>query len=130
MNMLINEQTKIAALLKHHPHALETIITLSPDFKKLRNPVLRALMAGRTSIAMASKIGGCKPEDFFRALAPLGFETDNTQIVPQEAATPKNAPKPEYLQNIRPEQLVNFDVRTILAEGSDPLKQIQQKVKT
>lgn len=74
--MLINEQTKIAALLKHHPDALEAIVALSPDFKKLRNPVLRALMAKRTSIAMASKIGGCTPEDFFRVLAPLGFETD------------------------------------------------------
>src|SRR5690606_27196399 len=57
--MLINPQTKIATLLKHHPDALETIVMLSPDFKKLRNPILRKLMAGRTSIAMASKIGGC-----------------------------------------------------------------------
>ena len=82
--MLINEQTKIAALLKHHPDALETIITISPDFKKLRNPILRKLMAGRTSIAMASKIGGCQPEDFFKALAPLGFETDANRMVVTE----------------------------------------------
>jgi hypothetical protein len=54
--MLINSQTKIAALLKHNPDALEAIVPLSPDFKKLRNPVLRKLMAGRTSIAMASKM--------------------------------------------------------------------------
>ena len=82
--MLINEQTKIAALLKHHPDALEKIISLSSDFKKLRNPLLRKLMAGRTSIAMASKIGGCLPEDFFKILAPLGFEKDKTEIVNTE----------------------------------------------
>ncbi|HUM65581.1 MAG TPA: DUF2249 domain-containing protein [Chitinophagaceae bacterium] len=128
--MLINEQTKIATLLKQHPDALETIVKLSPDFKKLRNPVLRKLMAGRTSIAMASKIGGCKPEDFFRALAPLGFENDNTATAPQEDAAPKQMPKPECLQNLPPERLVNFDVRAVLAAGSDPLKQIQQKVKS
>lgn len=128
--MLINEQTKIAALLKHHPGALETIVMLSPDFNKLRNPILRRLMAGRTSIAMASKIGRCKPEDFFKALGPLGFETDNTPASPSENASSKNAPKPEYLQNIQPERLVNFDVRAMLAEGNDPLKQIQQKVKS
>lgn len=133
--MLINEQTKIAALLKHHPHALEAIITLSSDFKKLRNPVLRTLMAKRTSIAMASKIGGCKPEDFFRILAPLGFETDpsgesgkNSGIA--EESTTQNKPKPEYLQHIEPEKLINFDVRAMLAEGNDPLKSIQQKVKS
>ncbi len=127
--MLINEQTKIAALLKHHPGALETIVTLSPDFKKLRNPVLRALMVGRTTIAMASKIGGCKPDDFFKALAPLGFEVDQSQTMVQKGAAPENNSKPEYLQNIQPDRLVNFDVRTILAEGNDPLKSIQQKVK-
>ncbi len=130
MNMLINERTKIAALLKHHPDALETIVTLSPDFKKLRNPVLRTLMAGRTTIAMASKIGGCKPEDFFKALAPLGFEADHSQTVSNEDTVPENNPKPEYLQNIPQHRMINFDVRAMLAEGNDPLKSIQQKVKS
>lgn len=125
--MVINAQTKIAALLKHHPDALETIISIAPDFKKLRNPILRKLMAGRTSIAMASKIGGCKPEDFFKALAPLGFEADSTAVIKDEL--PENKPVPEYLQKLDPQQLIHFDVREMLAQGNDPLKHIQQKVK-
>ncbi|KXK39550.1 MAG: DUF2249 domain-containing protein [Saprospiraceae bacterium] len=126
--MLINQQTKIAALLKHHPDALETIVTLSPDFKKLRNPILRRLMAGRTSIAMAAKIGGVKPEDFFNALAPLGFEYDrSTSIAGSE--TQENMPEPAFLKSLQPNQIVEFDVRGILAAGEDPLKAIQQKVK-
>lgn len=128
--MLINEQTKIAALLKQHPDALEAIVKLSPDFKKLRNPVLRKLMAGRTSIAMASKIGGCKPRDFFEVLAPLGFVSDNSPVVSGHEGEPAVNVRPEYLQNISPERLVNFDVRAMLAEGNDPLKAIQQKVKS
>jgi len=125
--MLINAQTKIAALLKHHPEALETIITLSPDFKKLRNPILRKLMAGRTSIAMASKIGGCKPEDFFKALAPLGFEVDDKAVA--EEKTPESKPMPDFLKNLKPEQIINFDVRAMIASGDDPLRHIQKKVK-
>lgn len=133
--MFINEHTKISALLKHHPDALDAIVSLSPDFKKLRNPVLRALMAKRTSIAMASKIGSCKPEDFFKILAPLGFEVAPKQSADQETSlsnheAPTKTPKPGYLQQLPPENLVNFDVRTMLAEGSDPLKAIQQKVKS
>lgn len=128
MNMLINEKTRIATLLKHHPDALETIVRLSPDFKKLRNPVLRALMAGRTTIAMASKVGGCKPEDFFKALAPLGFEVAHS-ISPDDESV-KNKPKPEYLQNFPTHRIINFDVRAMLAEGADPLKSIQQKIKS
>lgn len=126
--MLINEQTKIAALLKHHPDALETIITISPDFKKLRNPILRKLMAGRTNIAMASKIGGCQPEDFFKALAPLGFETDaNRTVVTKDEIEKK--PIPEALKKIPSDKIVRFDVRDMLAGGADPLKEIQQKIK-
>ncbi|MCO6460478.1 MAG: DUF2249 domain-containing protein [Saprospiraceae bacterium] len=125
--MLINEKTKIAALLKHHPDALETIVAIAPDFKKLRNPILRKLMAGRTSIAMASKVGGCKPEDFFNALAPLGFEVDHSEIVEDEPVG--NEPYPEYLKALSTDQMVEFDVRGILASGQDPLKAIQQKVK-
>lgn len=126
--MVINAQTKIAALLKQHPDALDAIVTLSPEFKKLRNPVLRKLMAGRTSIAMAAKIGGCTPQDFFDKLKPLGFEADGTVPILQEEKTEQKS-VPSFLKNIKPEQILTLDVRSMLASGSDPLKLIQQKVK-
>ena len=127
--MLINEQTKIAALLKHHPDALEKIISLSSDFKKLRNPLLRKLMAGRTSIAMASKIGGCLPEDFFKILAPLGFEKDKTEIVNTEKPLVKTT-IPQALSKIPKDKIIVLDVREMLANENDPLKLIQQKIKS
>ncbi len=125
--MLINSQTKIAALLKHHPDALEAIITISPDFRKLRNPVLRKLMAGRTSISMASKIGGCKPEDFFEKLRPLGFETDRSASDEDVPVLEKSIQ--QFLKEIGNAEIVSLDVRNMLAEGNDPLRLIQQKVK-
>jgi len=126
--MLINQNTKIAALIKHHPDALEAIITLSPDFKKLRNPILRKLMAGRTSISMASKIGGCKPGDFFETLAPLGFETDDTIPAGEDAELPKKSLQ-QFVKDLEAAHIVVLDVREMLAGGSDPLKLIQQTVK-
>ncbi|MDD3772056.1 MAG: DUF2249 domain-containing protein [Weeksellaceae bacterium] len=125
--MLINEQTKIAALLKHNSAALEAIVSLSPDFKKLRSPLLRKLMAGRTSIKMASKIGGCKPEDFFKVLHPLGFEADLS--APKEEEKTEKKPLPDYLKSLKSEQIIEFDVRQMLADGGDPLRPIQQKIK-
>lgn len=124
--MKISSQTKIATLLKGHPDALETIVTLSPDFKKLRNPLLRKLMAGRTTIAMAAKIGGCTPEDFFQALAPLGFEW---QDAPAPAAVATATDLPSFLSQLEESQQVHLDVRDMLAGGEDPLKLIQQTVK-
>lgn len=126
--MLIDKQTKIAVLLRHHPDALETIVKLSPDFKKLQNPVLRKLMAGRTSIAMAAKIGGCRPEDFFEKLKPLGFEV-NLQTAVAEETPGETKPIPVFLRELKEEDLVPLDVRPMLAAGEDPLKQIQQRVK-
>ncbi|HEY0770421.1 MAG TPA: DUF2249 domain-containing protein [Sphingobacteriaceae bacterium] len=126
--MVINSQTKIAALIKHHPEALEAIITLSPDFKKLRNPILRKLMAGRTSIAMASKIGGCTPQDFFDKLKPYGFEAENLPETEEEVLTAKS-PLPEFIKELQETHIVPLDVRAMLAGGNDPLKLIQQTVK-
>ena len=126
--MLINAQTKISALLKHHPDALEAIVPLSPDFKKLRNPVLRKLMAGRTSIAMASKIGRCTPEDFFEKLKPLGFETDTSKPVEEETAAEQKS-IPQFIKELEADHIVTLDVRSMLGDGNDPLKLIQQTVK-
>ncbi len=128
--MQINEQTKISALLKHHADALEAIVSLSPDFKKLRNPILRKLMAGRTSIAMAAKVGKCSVDDFFRVLQPLGFEvtptTANTKVQTDAGVS---STLPDFLKNIDQNSIQVFDVRELLASGTDPLKAIQQKVK-
>lgn len=126
--MVINSQTKIAALLKHHPDALEAIVALSPDFKKLRNPILRKLMAGRTTIAMASKIGGCSPGDFFEKLKPLGFEADNEENAGDEPS-PEPVALPSFIKELQAAHIVSLDVREMLAGGNDPLKLIQQKVK-
>ena len=74
----INANTLIAEIIKGNPNALEAIVSISPKFTKLRNPILRKVIAGRTSIAMASKLGGCKIDDFFRILQPLGFGVDGS----------------------------------------------------
>ncbi len=124
--MYINSKTKIADLIKFHPDALEAIITLSPDFKKLRNPILRKLMAGRTSIAMASKIGGCKPEDFFERLSPLGFVSESA--IEEEAFVSQKSLK-EFIKDIGSADIITLDVRDMLAKGNDPLKLIQKQVK-
>ncbi|MBS1588665.1 MAG: DUF2249 domain-containing protein [Bacteroidetes bacterium] len=127
--MEINEQTKIGAILKHHPDALETIVKLSDDFKKLRNPLLRKLMAGRATIAMACKMGGCKPQDFFQALAPLGFEYKPSLNNPISEEVKETAPRPSFLQSLKDDQIVEMDVRSLISSGTDPLRLIQQTVK-
>lgn len=118
--MKINVNTKIAALLKHHPDVLEVIVGLSPKFGKLRNPLLRKLLAGRTTIAMASKVGGCGVNDFFKQLAPLGFEAEE-QV---QGGAYQKAVLPVWLLDKTKQEIKDLDVRPVLKAGQDPLKQI------
>ncbi len=122
----INSRTRIAALLKAHPGSLEAIISLSPAFEKLRNPVLRRLMAGRATIGMASKIGGCTVQAFFDQLRPLGFTVAEDQ---QPDIQEQQQEAPEVIRNLPPGMMTELDVRPVIAAGKDPLDLILEKVK-
>lgn len=123
---VINKDTTIAELLKQHPDALEAIISIAPKFSKLRNPILRKLMAPRTTIAMASKVGGIKVQDFFNKLQPLGFETEGDASADDDA-TP--APRPDFMNHLSPDKIHELDVRPEITRGSDPLSLIMQHIK-
>ena len=123
--MIISANTKIATVLKHNADALEAIISITPKFEKLRNPLLRKLMAGRTSIGMASKISGCSVEEFFTKLAPLGFEIDMV-ISPANEIKPH---LPAFFNSLKPDQIRELDVRPIIDAGEDPLSLIVKTVK-
>ncbi len=122
----IHPGTKISALLRESPAALDAIISLSPKFNKLRNPLLRKLMASRATIGMASRIGGCTPEDFYAKLEPLGFKVDRT-IGETEVA--QRAPAPAFMQQLEPAHVQELDVRPMLQSGQDPFNLILGKVK-
>ena len=123
---MISADTKIATLLKENPAALDAIISISPKFNKLRNPLLRKLMASRTSISMASKVGGCTVNDFFNKLEPLGFTIDRNEKV-NETVVQKQTPA--FLQKISEADIVELDVRAEIETGKDPLNLIMKTLK-
>lgn len=124
--MVISANTKIATIIKHHSGALDAIISVNSKFEKLRNPLLRKIMAGRTSIAMAAKIGGCSELDFFARLKPLGFEIDAETTDHEEIIKPS----PDFMLELDENRVIDLDVRPVIASGNDPLKQILTAVKS
>lgn len=122
----IDINSKIGKIIKANPEALEAIISIDPKLEKLRNPVLRKILANRTSIAMASKMVGHSVEAFFAKLKPLGFEIDS-ETAPIETE-PQNVPA--FVSQITKEQVIDFDVRELLTSGQDPLKLILEKIQT
>ncbi len=115
--MQINANTRLNKLFKYNPDALEAIVSLNGKFEKLRNPFLRKLMAPRTTISMAAKIGGCAITNFFEVLEPLGFTADSEAATEEEVAQKrKDLPKVDTAHVL--------DARPLLSAGEDPLRRI------
>ena len=111
--MLINSQTKISVLIKHNMEAIDVIASINPHFKKLKNPILRALLAPRVNIAEASKIGKCSIDVMFEKLKSIGFSIDTNEKDTQEEINLTNVNK-----EIIPTK--SIDVRPIIKKGEDP----------
>ena len=126
--MTIDANTKIAALIKQRPAALEAIISISPKFTKLRNPVLRKVIGGRTSISMASKLGGCSINDFFNKLQPLGFKIDYAVTAMEEEQSIEAIPA--WISQVPAYKIITLDVRPVFETGKDPLQIILTTIKT
>jgi DUF438 domain-containing protein len=66
--MELNAKTKIDDLLKQYPFLLDFLITLSPAFKNLKNPVMRKTIGKVASLEKAAGIGGLEVESLISAL--------------------------------------------------------------
>ncbi len=125
--MDVNAQTKISDIIRHNKAAIDAIASIAPPLRRLKNPVLRKVMASRVTVAEAAKMGGCTLADFVRALQPIGFQFADTAA--PAAASPFNEAieKPAWLVSVAPGDIEMFDVRPIIANGTDPLKAIMQQ---
>jgi uncharacterized protein (DUF2249 family) len=123
--MKITAKTTIGAIIKHKPEALECLVKLSPRFSKLRNPLLRKMLAGRATVSMACEIGNCQLKDFFKALQPLGFSFDQYTL---NKTTMESSQSTDKLQSLSPYEIIDLDVRPVLEGGTDPLHIILDKV--
>lgn len=114
----ITSKTTIKELLEEDKDTvINALIQLNSNFSKLRNPVLRNLMAKHVTIADACKMAGCTLQDFMAKMQSLGF--DIRVETPQEPEPTKAAPEVKKSRNF-----VELDVRPILGENRDPLKTI------
>ena len=116
---MISQNTKISTLIKVNIEAIDVIASINSHFKKLKNPLLRRVLAPRVTIADAAKIGGVSVEVFFNKLKLIGFEVENEVILPLE----------KKIISMNKSNVLSFDVREIISGGTDPFKEIMGKVK-
>ncbi len=123
--MIIDKNTKISHLIKENPKAIDVIASINKNFKKLKNPVLRKLLAPRVTISDAARIGGTTVDVFFDALSKIGFEYQHIGSTDTETHSDV---KEEKLWNIDKARIRELDVRPVIDAGNDPLKTILETV--
>jgi uncharacterized protein (DUF2249 family) len=126
--MLISPQTKISVILKENPKAVDAIASINPHFEKLRNPILRKILASRVTIADAARIGNSSVDTFFEKLKPLGFESENGSVSEEKTAAPDQPEKKEKPADM-PANFIDLDVREAIETGNDPFNIIMDAVK-
>ena len=119
----ITPSTRISELIKANDKSIAAISSLSKPLEKLKNPLLRKMLAGRVSIADAARMGGCTLLDFKKVLEPLGFTLSLEATDPLPLTNQADAPaEPAWLD--RTNVYTTLDVRHTIASGHDPLKEI------
>lgn len=66
--MELNTGTRIEELLKEYPFLMDFLISLSPKFKALKNPIMRKTVGKVATIEKAAHVGGLDPADFLAAI--------------------------------------------------------------
>lgn len=125
--MKISGNTKVSKVIKENKEAIEAIASLNPHFTKLRNPVLRRLLAPRVTLGEAAKIGKCEVQEMLHKLVSIGFELEenkNEKEVNNSLA--ENDAKNEFLHE---KEITFLDVRPLLAKGEDPFNLLQKQLK-
>ncbi|HVY73624.1 MAG TPA: DUF2249 domain-containing protein [Puia sp.] len=122
--MQINGQTKISDIIKANKAGIDAIVGVAKPLERLKNPILRKVMASRVTLTEAAKMGGCKVQHLADALAPLGFVFEDTGAPGQAVKQ-----RPVWLENVSGWDITFFDVRPVIENGADPLKEILHRFK-
>jgi len=125
--MHIDEKTKISEIINANTEAIDVIASVNKNFKKLKNPFLRKMLAPRVNIKDAARIGGVKPEVLLRRLKTIGFMIDLNEMKSYENSNIHN--NTEKLFKMRKNKIVTLDVRPILDGGVDPFNAIMDELK-
>lgn len=122
--LIITPKTKIYDLLEAYPQVEEVLIGAAPQFKKLKNPVLRKTIAKITTIAQAAIVGGINVEVLVNLLRDEVGQ--NVELFKEEEMT-YNMQQPEWYS----EKAVaaTLDTKEMLNAGEHPVHEVLGAIK-
>jgi TusA-related sulfurtransferase len=113
----ITPETKVGALLEAYPEAEAALIEIAPQFKALKNPVLRRTVANVATLEQAARVAGLTTSDLVRSLRhALGVVGGEGEGGPDSAS--EDAEVPGWVQL---DAETAIDAGTLLDAGETPI---------
>ncbi len=82
----LSKSTKLGELLNAYPFLVDFLPSISPNYKKLKNPVLRRTMASRATLERIAEMGEMSVEDLIAAIqAEVARQTGDPKEARKEA---------------------------------------------
>jgi hypothetical protein len=117
--MEITPQTKVGDLLKEYPELEVTLLSLSPKFELLKNPILRKTVGRIATLQQVSVVGDISLQTLINTLRSAAGQTTNNTIM--NSNNTSNNP-PAWLDPFRISQ--RLDAREMLSRGEHPLSEV------
>ncbi|MDC1106393.1 DUF1858 domain-containing protein [Prolixibacteraceae bacterium] len=123
--LIITPKTKVLDLINTYPDLEDVLIEVAPPFKKLKNPVLRKVIAKVTTLSQAAVIGGLKVEEL---ILRLRKEVGQEQVVTVDMVTSNlHTQRPEWYDSSAVKITIN--IRESLNQGEQPMHDILSLVR-
>jgi len=124
----ITPETKIGALLDQFPQLEEVLIKMAPEFKKLRNPILRKTVAKVASLRQVAALGKVSLPEMINTLRKEAGIQDQFMGKYSEMTFAKD--KPSWFSDSK--IVSRLDIRSMLESGEQPIQRVlkeSQKLK-
>lgn len=118
--LIITPKTKIYDLLEAYPELEETLIALAPEFRKLKNPLLRKTIARITNIGQAAVVGGLNVEEMVNRLREKAGQGAISII--SEGGQKYTTARPSWFREDA--VISSIDIREMLNRGEQPVHEV------
>ena len=123
--LVITPKTKIYDLLESYPELEDILIDSAPEFKKLKNPLLRKTITRITNISQAAVIGNLNVEELVNRLREKVGQNTLEQL--DDSGTKYVTTCPGWFRKEAVAQTI--DIREMLNRGEQPVHEVLAAIK-
>lgn len=122
--MPVTPNMKIAEVLRLYPQLLDVLVSQSPHFSRLRNPILRRIQSRLVTVSQAAAIAGLESAVLIRNLNGAIGEECTSPVGPVEVVSKDGTPSPSWLESAP--VMATVDVRDAPLRNGEPFNAIMK----